>query len=202
MGIGLRGGDEACADADTVSTGRERCRHAAGRADTAGGDDGNPDRVAHRAQEWEKRHPPPDVSACLRALHDDEVTSRALGGDRLLDRPDLPARERTAGVHRFDKRGVRLGIEELHHAGSRRCDVDGVAVEEGHEEGHPERSPGPGRHAFEHLRKDWRRNHRGPEHPKATRIRDREHERGSRDAAHTGLLERRLAADQAREPRR
>ena len=79
----------------------------------AGGDHRHVDRLEHEVEQRQQPEPAADVPAGLDALGDDEVAAGVGGGARLVDRADLPRRERAAVVHQRDERRVRLAPEEV-----------------------------------------------------------------------------------------
>src|SRR6185436_8641078 len=110
-----------------------------------------------RREQWQQARLPAHVAARLGALRDHEIAARGLGGDRLVERSDLPAHERTERVSLVDERALGLAIEELDDPRAARRDRDARWIEERHQEVHTERAGSRLRDALELRIQELRR---------------------------------------------
>jgi hypothetical protein len=91
------------------------------------------------------------VAARFGALHDKEVAARALGGDRLVERSDLPAHQRASGMTGVDELRVGLAVVELDDPRPARRHRDARGIEERHQEVHADGAARPLR-SYVHAR--------------------------------------------------
>jgi hypothetical protein len=99
--------------------------------------------VEHRVQQGQQANAPANVATGLDALGHDQVAAGVRSRFGLLDRTDLPAGQGATSLGQLDKLGVGIAVEELDHACPGSRDLDGLAVEEGHQEVDAERAARP-----------------------------------------------------------
>ena len=132
--------------------------------------------------------------ARLAALGDDQIASSMCGRERLLDRADLPARQRSGAVDSIDQLAVGRSEVKVDQRRARERDLKAVAVEQGPDEVHAEARRSLGHHVEplgELARSDHHRGHHrvpaGSSHSDGKR-------RRRADARHRRQLDRELAA--------
>ena len=138
------------------------------------------------------------MAAGLGALRDHDVAAGLDRRTRFADRADLPRGQRTGRVHSIHQLGIRIPVEELDQASTRRGEVDCFRVEEREQEVDAEGTLRRGGDLVEHGL-ERRTGVPAREHAEAAGVRDRRGELWRPDPSHGGKLDRVRTAEKGRE---
>ena len=192
--FGLLAGDEAGPDPHAGGARRERRLDLRSGTDAAGREHGHGDGVQDAFEQRQQRELAGEPPARLTALRDDQIASSTYGRKRLLDRADLPARQRSGAVDPIDQLAVGRPEVEVDQRRARERDLQAVAVEQEPDEVHAEARRSLGHH-FEPLGELARSDHHRGHHrvPAGGGHGDGKRRRRA-DARHRRQLDRQLAA--------
>ena len=129
MRVRLLGGDEAGPDPHPGGAGGERGLDVGSGRDAAGCEHGYGHGVQDAFEQWHQRELAGEPPARLAALRDDQIASGVYGRERLLDRADLPARQRSGAVDPLDQPSVGRPEVKVDQRRARERDLKAVAVE-------------------------------------------------------------------------